>query len=182
MGIKQEIWKDVLGYENLYQVSNLGRIKSLFKIRKTGKGHNLIREYPEKILSIKKNNNGYEQVTICKDGVLKCFLVHRLVAQSFLFTDDFKKQVNHIDGNKLCNKSQNLEWVSKRENECHKQKNKKLTSKFTGVSLVSKTNKWRSQINFNGKKIHLGYYDTEEEAYLKRCNFEENNKILNKYL
>jgi hypothetical protein len=182
MEIKQEIWKDILNYEGLYQVSNLGRIKSLPKIRRTGKGHNIIRNYPEKLLSIKKNNNGYEQTTICKDGVLKCFLVHRLVAQSFLYTDDFNKQVNHINGNKICNILENLEWVSNRENECHKQKNKNLTSKYIGVSLVLKTNKWRSQIHFNSKKIHLGYYDTEEEAYLKRCDFESKNKIANKYL
>lgn len=182
MEIKQEIWKDVIGYENLYQVSNLGRIKSLYKIRRTGKCYNVIREYPEKILSIKINNNGYEQTNICKDGVLKCFLVHRLVAQSFLFNEDLKKQVNHLNGNKRDNSVENLEWVSSRENECHKQKNIKKTSNYIGVSFDIKTKKWRSQIHFNTKKIHLGYFDSEEEAYFGRRNFEIENKIVNRYL
>jgi hypothetical protein len=182
MEIKHEVWKDILNYEGLYQVSDLGRVKSLAKTRRTGKGYSFVREYPEKILSIKNNNNGYKQTTICKDGVLKCFLVHRLVAQSFLHTDDLNKQVNHKNGDKGCNVLDNLEWVSNRENECHKKKNKKCTSIYTGVSFVFKTNKWRSQIFFNSKKVHLGFHDSEIEAYSKRRDFETENKIVNKYL
>jgi hypothetical protein len=182
MVLNIEVWKDVIGYENLYQISNLGRVKSLAKKRFTGKNFKTIREYPEKILSTKFNNNGYEQTTICKNGVLSCFLVHRLVAKSFLLTDDFSKQVNHINGDKKCNNLENLEWVSSRENECHKQTLLKKTSNYIGVSFVAKSNKWRSQIQFNGRKIHLGFYDSEEEAYLKRCIFESENKISNKYL
>jgi cyclophilin family peptidyl-prolyl cis-trans isomerase len=178
----KEIWKNIIGYEGLYEVSSLGRIKSLAKTRRSGANYNTIRKYPEKILSIKLNGNGYEQTTIFKDGFSKMVSIHRVVAEAFLITDDLTKDVNHKNGNKRCNYVENLEWVSKRENECHKQKTKQNSSKYVGVSFVSKTKKWRSQIFFNKRKQHLGFYDSEEQAYLKRRDFELKNNISNKYL
>lgn len=104
----EEVWKDVLGYEGLYQVSNLGRIKSLPK--KDG-FYNL----PE---HIKKQHitNKYYAVSLNKNGKCKNTHVHRLVAKAFLPNPNNLPQVNHKDENKLNNNIENLEWCSAKYN------------------------------------------------------------------
>lgn len=98
-----EKWKDVIGYEGLYQVSNMGRIRnSKGKIRKT-----FISEF------------GYERITLTKNRKQEKFQVHRLVAQAFIRLENDNEQVNHIDGDKLNNKVNNLEWCSASENVQH---------------------------------------------------------------
>lgn len=100
-----EIWKDIGGYEGLYQVSNLGRVKSLFRYKKILKG-NVV-------------SGGYIQVQLCKRGKATNYLIHRIVAFAFLNNSDNKPCVNHIDGNKTNNSPDNLEWVTYSENEFH---------------------------------------------------------------
>ena len=177
-----EKWIDIPNYEGLYKISNFGKVKSLEKSRMNGKNLKILRIYPEKNLKTRISNTGYELVTLSKNGKLKTFSVHRLIALSFLTNID-KKVVNHIDSNKLNNNLLNLEIISNLENNCHFSKTKKYkTSKFIGVTFCNKTKKWKSQISFNGKKIGLGYFLKEEEAYEKRKKFEFENKIVNKYL
>lgn len=101
-----EIWKDIKSYEGLYKVSNLGRVKSL-NYGRTGK---------EQILSLVLQNSGYLQVGLCKNGKVKKFKVHRLVAQAFIDNSDNLPQVNHIDQNKLNNQAINLEWCDNQYN------------------------------------------------------------------
>lgn len=98
-----EKWKDIVGYESYYQISDIGRIK---------------RKDTEKIL---KNNirNGYEYVTLCVNGQRKKFYVHRLVAIAFIPNPNSYEQVNHKDGNKSNNKASNLEWCTQKENLLH---------------------------------------------------------------
>lgn len=110
----QEIWKDIPGYENLYQVSNLGRVKSLCIIhnKKVDTSKTLIRKLSYNIL-------GYQFIGLRKNGSRKQFYVHRLVATLFIPNPDNKPQVNHIDGNKSNNIVSNLEWVTISENQRH---------------------------------------------------------------
>ena len=103
-----EIWKDVVGFERAYRVSNLGRVKS--KIRKG--------VIEEKLLKPYKNNKGYECVDLW-DNNHKKKLVHRLVAEAFIPNPEHKKVVNHKDGNPLNNKIDNLEWCTYSENMLH---------------------------------------------------------------
>lgn len=103
-----EEWRDIAGYEGSYQVSNLGRVRSL-AYRRTG---------ATEILSQKKINSGYLVVTLCKTKT-KIMLVHRLVAEAFIKNPRQKEQVNHIDGNKTNNAVSNLEWSTRRENQLH---------------------------------------------------------------
>ncbi|MCI6614441.1 MAG: NUMOD4 domain-containing protein [Mollicutes bacterium] len=98
-----EIWKDVIGYENLYKVSNWGRVKS-FRFGK------------ERILKTFKNKDGYLQVGLWKNNKRKIFLVHRLVAQAFLDNPNNLPEVNHKDENKLNNVVSNLEWCDRTYN------------------------------------------------------------------
>lgn len=100
----KEIWCDVYGYEGLYQVSNLGNVKSLLNNIYL-KGH--------------VSNCGYCDVQLYKDKKVRVFKVHRLVALHFIPNPGFKQQVNHIDGNKLNNNVTNLEWVTAKENTEH---------------------------------------------------------------
>lgn len=111
-----EIWKDIPGFEGLYQVSNLGRVKSLPRQRKgRGKG---FRTTPEKVLTPIRVGD-YLGVQLCDLERVEKRYVHRLVAQSFLENMEGKREVNHIDGNKHNNMVTNLEWCSHSENGIH---------------------------------------------------------------
>lgn len=107
-----EKWKDIDGYEELYQVSDLGRIKRKPFVRKDGA------KFKEKILKNNRNSS-YELICLCKDNKKKTLTVHRLVAKAFIPNHENKPQVNHIDGNKFNNHSGNLEWVTVSENNKH---------------------------------------------------------------
>jgi hypothetical protein len=114
----EEIWKDIDGYIGLYQVSNLGRIKSLARIVNHSRSNGTyIRT--EKILKAGDNNNGYPSVSLHKDGKRKLYLVHRLVAIAFIANPENKCDVNHINGIKSDNNLSNLEWNTRRENIQH---------------------------------------------------------------
>lgn len=102
-----EIWKDVSGYEGLYQVSNHGRVKRLFK---NGK---------ENVLSGKKDKDGYVEVILSVNQRKKFFRLHRLVADVFIPNPENKPQINHKDRNKQNNSADNLEWATGSENVFH---------------------------------------------------------------
>lgn len=112
-----EIWKDIEGYEGLYQVSNLGRVKSLERVVLRGNGRTL--KVRERILKSAIQGTGYERIYLHDEGVKRGFYAHRLVAQAFLYRKDGADEVNHKDGNKLNNESSNLEWVTGDENIDH---------------------------------------------------------------
>ena len=97
-----EVWKDIAGYEGLYQVSNLGRVKSL--------RNNKMRK--EKILKVKKNTTGYLYLSLYKNNVGKNYLLHRLVAKTFLKNPNNYPCINHKDENKENNNINNLEWCT----------------------------------------------------------------------
>ena len=116
-----EIWKDIEGYEGLYQVSNRGRVKSLERIvmRKNGRPYSV----PELIKERQIDHKGYDRIGLNKNGKKKRFFVHRLALQAFNPSSDETLEVNHIDGNKLNNNVENLEWVTSSENSIHAFKN-----------------------------------------------------------
>lgn len=112
----KELWKDIEGYEGLYQISNLGRIKSL----RYWNGHNF--KFGEKILKVTtqktNSNSNYARgvIRLFKDKVGKDFKVHRLVAKAFIPNPNNYEVINHIDGNPLNNKVENLEWCTQKHN------------------------------------------------------------------
>jgi len=111
----KEIWKDIKGFKGLYQISNLGRVKSLKKKR----GFLILKE---KILKSHLDNLGYQMLTLVKNKKHKQYRIHRLVAIAFISNLNNKKEVNHIDGNKSNNNILNLEWSTRSENMKHADK------------------------------------------------------------
>lgn len=114
--MEQEIWKDVKGYEGLYQVSNLGRVKSLRRKTWNGKGYFVINE---KYLKESFNNSGYKNVGISKNGKSRFYAVHRLVAETFVKNPNNYNVVNHINEIKTDNRPENLEWCTKQYNSTY---------------------------------------------------------------
>ena len=102
----QEIWKDIKGFDGYYQVSTLGNVRSIDRKDSLG------RLWKGKNRKFKSNNRGYLQVSLFKNGKEKYFLVHRLVADTFIENSKDLTQVNHKDQNNKNNKVDNLEWCS----------------------------------------------------------------------
>lgn len=141
----QEIWLDIEGYQHKYQVSNTGKVKAL-NYRRTGK---------EQIIAFKENK-GYLEVALWKNGKRKIFLVHRLVAQTFIPNPENLPQVNHKDENKTNNIVANLEWMTSKENINYGTRNIRVGNKL----LLSNNGSARKVINLNTMKI----FDTMLEA------------------
>ena len=110
----EEIFTDILGYETLYQVSNLGRIKSLPK--GDGNGH---KTRFLKVDTVYGNHTNYHRVSLSKNGIVNRISVHRLVAQAFIPNPENKPFVNHIDNDGTNNAASNLEWCTAVENMAH---------------------------------------------------------------
>ena len=119
--MNNEIWRDILNYEEYYQASNYGRIRSLDRIiyMKHRNGKNKAYHFKGKILSTRTNNSGYVKVDLTKNKNRKTFSVHRLVAETFIPNLKNLPQVNHKDGNKLNNNVDNLEWCDAFQNQQH---------------------------------------------------------------
>lgn len=111
-----EIWKDVKDYEGLYQVSNLGKVKSLDRYLKNNNGYALKRG---KMLNVIKRKDGYLQVTLSKNSIIKPFKIHRLVAEVFIDNPNKYICVNHKDENKENNILDNLEWCTYKYNNTY---------------------------------------------------------------
>ena len=162
--MKKEIWKDIIGFESCYQVSNKGRVKSLYRKITSIKGRSYMLK--ERILKPSTNGNGYKKFTLKNKGLTKYVYSHKLVAMAFLSHKPcgYKLVVNHIDHNILNNNVENLELVTQRENTSRRCVN--YTSKYTGVNWNKSKMKWRSKIWINNKSIELGFYENEFSAHL----------------
>ena len=118
-----EIWKDIKGYEGLYQVSNFGRVKSLERESWNGKAYFIKKE---QIRTILKDTGGYYYIGLTKEGKTKNYMVHRLVAEAFIPNPDNYPEVNHKDENKLNNCVDNLEWCTSKYNANYGNRNNKV--------------------------------------------------------
>ena len=132
----KEVWKDIEGYEGLYQVSNLGRVK---------------RVKTDRILKGCKDKGGYLVIGLYKNNVMSTKTIHRLVAQAFIPNPENKPEVNHIDEDKANNKVNNLEWMTRKENNNHGTRNERI-SKTLSISISATNIKTGESIDFNSGK------------------------------
>ena len=144
-----EEWRDVVGFEGLYQVSNLGRVKGLDRLVDTNINNVNRRIHKGKLLKPQFNNKGYKRVNLCKNGNKNFAFVHRLVAEAFIPNPNNYPVVNHKDENPKNNCVENLEWCTQKYN-----------------------------MNWNGvmKKVGLKLCKTEEEKKYNRKKYEEAHK------
>lgn len=149
-----EKWKDIKNYEGIYQVSNLGNIKSLDRISEHGY------KYKGKLLKLSPSKNGYLYVGLSIKGKTKMFPVHRIVIESFLGFS--KLYCDHIDNNKHNNCISNLKYVTHRQNMSKFHKTYK--SLPTGVHKTKYNTYIASIRDLNNNKIALGSFKTIEEA------------------
>ena len=126
---KEEIWRDIKGFEGLYQISNLGRVKSVGRVIMRVSSYYTVRE---KILRVGIDKNGYNRVVLCSAKTLKTFLVHRLVAEAFLPNPNNLLFINHKDENPSNNNVENLEWCSHLYNMNYGNRNNKIKQRLTG--------------------------------------------------
>jgi hypothetical protein len=153
-----EIWKDVVNYEGIYKVSNLGNVKSF----KYGK---------EKLLKNSLGAIGYYRVSLNKNGKTYTRNIHLLVAECFLnhkTNGTVHLVVDHINKIKTDNCVTNLRVISNRENVSHRIK--EYSSKYTGVCFWEKRKIWKASIQINKKMINIGCYKTEIEAHFAYQN------------
>ena len=153
-----EIWKDIKGYEGIYQVSNLGRIKSL----KYGK---------EVIMKPKPNTHGYIRVSITMHNKKKSIAVHRLVAETFIPNPDNKPCIDHINTNRADNRVENLRWVTYSENSYNPITNKRNSIANTGASNPNarKTKCITTGKIFETTTAASKYYNVQRENICRCC-------------
>jgi hypothetical protein len=118
----KQIWKVIAGYENLYEVNSCGKVRNA-KTHKELKG--------------KINNASYKRISLCKDGKSRYWLLHRLVAIAFIENSENKPIVNHKNGNTLDNTTENLEWVTHKENMEHASKTGLLIRDKTTIPVIN---------------------------------------------
>ena len=143
-----EHWASIDGYLN-YQISWWGRVVNT----KTGR-----------ILKAGRSSNSYLTVVLCKEGKMKSYSVHVLVAREWAPNPDNKRCVDHADGDTFNNHHENLRYATQSEN-CRNRKNQTNTSSvYKGVCWHKKAKKWVAHIQINGKLQHLGLFASEREA------------------
>jgi hypothetical protein len=167
-----EIWKSIAGYENLYEISNMGNIWSI---------------YTKKLLQTYPNEEGYLRLKLFKNKKKKWHRVHRLVLQAFYPDFDEKLDTNHEDFNKANNYITNLTPMTHEENNNHYLTSEKYkthlklisTTNYTGVQRKGSKNKTlRARITKGNKKYSLGYFFDTEEARIKAAECYDIASIL----
>ena len=191
--MSKEIWKDIKGYEGVYQVSNLGRVKSFAQVvsidRKLGA---FTREFKGRVLKCKTSKRGYNYVNLYKFKKSKTWSVHQLVAIAFLNHTPNGRQdivVDHVNDIKNDNRLENLQLISQRDNVIKEKKKHFRSSEFTGVYYSKIKKRWRSTFSVGKVSTSLGNFKTEIEAsdsyklalFVYEGNKTEfNTKIINK--
>lgn len=165
---EDEYWKDVPGYEGLYQVSSFGRVRSLTRNIWNGKSF-----YKKHGTIIKQflNECGYPCIVLSKNNKRLYLRSHKLMQKSFpCHFISINKKVDHIDGNKLNTRLDNLRACNSSMNNINRKKSINTSSKYKGVSFDKYNKKWQSRIKKDYKTIHLGRYKDEKEAAIAYDN------------
>lgn len=177
-----EQWKDIQGFEGLYQVSNTGLVRSLGN----GKSYNSKHRIPRLIKQ--KHNQRYMYVSLCNDSKFKSCRVHRLVANAFIQNPLNKKEVNHIDGDKLNNNVTNLEWSTSKENHAHAKQNglshhegakNKRSKPIIAISITDGELVCYQSINMAAKALQISAGGISNVLLCKQDTYKGNRWVFN---
>ena len=166
MDKNKEVWMDIPEYKGYYQASNLGRVRSLDRWVTYSNGRKCF--YKGGIIKGTISDKGYNQTTLRKNNIGRTFKFSQLVAMAFLRHEPMghKIVVDHINGNRLDDKLENLRIVTFRENvsTCFRAGESRFSSRYVGVHWSKVSSKWISQIRYGKNRFHLGSFDCEREA------------------
>ncbi len=166
-------WKDIKGYEGLYQINSDGQVRSLNRvIMRNDKPWN----FKGKILSERRDSSGYAHVTFSKG---KSFKVHRLLYETFIGKLIPGMDIDHIDNNSYNNNLNNLQQITRRENCSKDNFRRNCTSSYVGVKRHK--DKWRANIQLDGKNIHIGIFKMEIDAHMAYLDIRDNPDSALKY-
>lgn len=160
-----EEWKPIKGFEGLYEISSIGRVKSLSRLIDRGGKPNYVRK--ERMLMTPLDRYGYKKVSLSKNKVRKHTTVHRLVAEAFISNPKELPEVNHKDGDKLNNHKNNLEWCTGEYNMKHARSNNLIDyNKVSGENcyITNLTNEVVSEIR---EKLNKGIRNKDIEVEYK---------------
>ncbi len=147
------LFNEIPGYEGYYEIDRKGSVRSIKRVIKTEKGNITINS---KNIKPRNNNNGYLEIRLSKDGKTKTKFIHRLLAMTYINNINNKPEVNHINGTKLDNRLDNLEWVTKSENMQHAYKTGLIRPK--GIKVIDKvTGEEFTSIKLAAKKRNINY-------------------------
>lgn len=167
MNKDMEEWRDIPNYEGYYQASNLGRVRSLDRTVICSDGRE--RFYKGRVIEGVLNKDGYRQASLYREGIGMSYNLSQLVSMAFLGHEPNgnKLVVDHINGDKLDNRDENLRIVTNRANlsTCFRSDRKTLSSKYAGVSWDKGSSKWKAQVKFKGDTIYLGLFIDEPKAF-----------------
>lgn len=168
-----EIFKDIIGYEGRYQISNLGNVKSLSRKTRFGNNYKISKE---KILKIFMHKKGYAYVYLLINSKKKNLLVHRMVALHFIINPENKPQVNHINGIKTDNRVENLEWNTSKENLKHAvllglNKKDGINNYKSKLSLTDVLSIRKNEKKLNQRQLSL-YYGINQTSISNIINFK----------
>ena len=142
----RERWKSVNGYAN-YEISSCGRVRNATTER-----------------MLKPSDSAYQTINLSKNKKSKPHYVHRLVAEAFVDNPAEKRCVDHIDGNRKNNNCENLRYATHSENSMNQRIQTNTSSRYKGVYLDKRRNKWMARINTISETVFLGYFANEREA------------------
>lgn len=168
-----EIWKDIKGYEGLYQISNTGKVKSLTRYINSKSGRKFL--IKEKTRKTTTTTAGYEYVVLAKKGKNKTLLIHRLVAENFIPNPNNYSCVNHIDENKSNNNVLNLEWCNYEYNNTYKnihlrRNNNNITRRVIQYDLdMNEIKRWNTITDASKE------FNTNIANIIKCCKGERNH-------
>ena len=172
-----ENWKPVVGYTGLYEVSDIGNVRSLDRVYPDKNGR--VRTYKGKVLSPATIGRGYKVVALCKEGKQSQKYIHKIIAESFLghTPDGYNQVIDHIDDCRSNNSVENLQIISHRKNTSKGWKLKKnKTSSHIGVCRIkSREGIFQANIQLDGKNTYLGSFDSAWEYQMELYHYKSMN-------